>query len=454
MFNLFKRKKYVYFHIDELNRDSVVASALKKELAEKGVKLIYGCRLYSNYLIKYFAKYFDAVVFPKPYFLRYFDKNCFNETKVIILYTENIGIVVDSGVDKMVLKGALDEDFMSGDSVYVDMVDAFCFWGSLVRDTVVKHHPYLENKCHVVGHPRHSLHSLPLIKNFDSLSKTKHLGIITRHTYLNDYMGRNTLEKLAQYLKNTVKYEYYNHTTQDYLISERRGSLPENEAFTEAVDAKNIFLIIKDALNKKYTVSIKTHPRENHETWKMLFKSYGMSIKFVDASIPLTHWLVGLDYLLGPPSSCFYDAVLIGVTPISIHNLDNRRQQFILSMAEDNNKLMPHVYAPKSIEDINKFIGSNKKTKITKEIKKILSLEANYPSCIKSTEIIANIIKDLVRSREYTNIYMQYFMIYIYYFMVSLMNVSFFIKNGVSVKNSASYAIDRKLKRFIDNLVS
>ena len=58
MFNLFKRKKYVYFHIDELNRDSVVASALKKELAEKGVKLIYGCRLYSYYLIKYFAKYF------------------------------------------------------------------------------------------------------------------------------------------------------------------------------------------------------------------------------------------------------------------------------------------------------------------------------------------------------------------------------------------------------------
>jgi|SaaInl8_120m_RNA_FD_contig_21_3066281_length_231_multi_2_in_0_out_0_1 hypothetical protein len=50
----------------------------------------------------------------------------------------------------MVQKGALDAEFMSGDHDYVDKVSALCFWGSAVRDTVVKNFSYLKDKSFIV----------------------------------------------------------------------------------------------------------------------------------------------------------------------------------------------------------------------------------------------------------------------------------------------------------------
>ena len=451
---LFNKWKYVYIHIDELNRDSVVASALKQELAERGVKLIYGNRHYSNYLIRYFAKYFDAVVFPKPHFLRYFDKNCFNETKVIMLYTENIGIIADSGVDKMTLKGALDEEFMSGDSSYVDMVDAFCFWGKLVHDTVVRHHSNLKDKCYVVGHPRHSKQTLKLKNHQVNSSKKKEIGILTRQVFLNDYMERNQLEKLAQYLDNSSIYEYYNHKTQDFLISTRRGSSPENDAFSEAVDVKYIFLIINTALKNNHNVSIKTHPREKAETWKVLFDKFEIKVKFVDPLTPLTHWISDLDYLIGPPSSSFYDSMMMGVTPISIHNLDKRRKQFDLPISEENNHLMPHVYSPKSLEELFSFIDSNKRTEHTEEIYAVLEAEADYPFCNNSINKISNIICDVLNNREDKRIIEQTLGIAIYNIASVIFNIIFFMRYFTSVKHSASFIVSRKVGKFINKLAS
>jgi hypothetical protein len=58
----------IYFLIDELNRDAVVASALKKKFAQKGHKLVYGNRA-SNRLLKYFHQAFDVIVFPRPHLI-------------------------------------------------------------------------------------------------------------------------------------------------------------------------------------------------------------------------------------------------------------------------------------------------------------------------------------------------------------------------------------------------
>ena len=83
---------------------------------------------------------------------------------------------------------------------------------------------------------------MPNKKKLSSSTK-KTIGIITRHTYLNEYTQKNPLEKLAQYADDGILYEYYNKETNDFLVNERRGSIPENDAFCEALDAKYIFLI-------------------------------------------------------------------------------------------------------------------------------------------------------------------------------------------------------------------
>jgi hypothetical protein len=52
----------IYFHIDELGRDAVVASALKKYFKDRGASLWYGNRVDSCALK--FHNPFDVLIFP------------------------------------------------------------------------------------------------------------------------------------------------------------------------------------------------------------------------------------------------------------------------------------------------------------------------------------------------------------------------------------------------------
>ena len=51
--------KNVYFHIDELGRDAITASALKKAFKERGINMVYGNRFYTQKLLERFAFAFD-----------------------------------------------------------------------------------------------------------------------------------------------------------------------------------------------------------------------------------------------------------------------------------------------------------------------------------------------------------------------------------------------------------
>ena len=55
--------KSIYFHIDELSRDSVVASALKRKLKNYGILTFYGNRNISE-LFRKFPFPFDLAIFP------------------------------------------------------------------------------------------------------------------------------------------------------------------------------------------------------------------------------------------------------------------------------------------------------------------------------------------------------------------------------------------------------
>ena len=53
----------VYFHIDEVARDSVVASALNRQIRAIGGQVIYGNRLSTVHLLRY-CNCFDAIILP------------------------------------------------------------------------------------------------------------------------------------------------------------------------------------------------------------------------------------------------------------------------------------------------------------------------------------------------------------------------------------------------------
>ena len=269
-------KKYIYFHVDELYRDLITSVNLKKFFPSNKYKFIYGNRRNYKLLLR-FSDYFDAVVFPKPQFLSYAkDKNW--TSYVYYLYTENIGIIAKKEFPKMILKGVLDEHFMIGNNHFVDSAKGFFLWGNNAYKTINKYYPYLKNKIHVVGHPRHDLLTLKSKTKPKLNDNNLSIGILTRNCFLNDYIHSSALENLSKYINLGIPYEYYK-SKKDFLLGERRGSQPAYDVAIEAIDTKNIFLIISELSKnfKNLKIYFKIHPRENHENWHKVLKKINLN---------------------------------------------------------------------------------------------------------------------------------------------------------------------------------
>ena len=119
----------IYFHIDELKRDAVVASALQKKFAKKGHKLVYGNRV-SNRLLKYFHSAFDVIIVPRPHILNdnWGDSWMKWDSRFVMLSSESLGIICQD--HHVMARALLEKDFFEGKKEYVDRIDAFCLWGT------------------------------------------------------------------------------------------------------------------------------------------------------------------------------------------------------------------------------------------------------------------------------------------------------------------------------------
>ena len=73
--------KSIYFHIDELSRDSVVASALKRKLRKYDIHTFYGNRAVSE-LFRNIPFPFDSAVFPS---VDIFESSFLDPSRVISL---------------------------------------------------------------------------------------------------------------------------------------------------------------------------------------------------------------------------------------------------------------------------------------------------------------------------------------------------------------------------------
>ncbi len=384
--------KYIYFHIDEFNRDAITASVLKNEFKKHGWVLIYGNRV-TSHILKYFEWAFDAVILPKPTFINSFfgyEKISSLKSKYVMLYTENIGIIANDKFPKMVLKGALDEEFMSGRTACVERVDAFCFWGAQVAGLVKKTYASIENKCFIVGHPRHDLKALN-----NKNSKKNTVGLISRYCTINDYYSKSPIEQIFDRYTKKQMYEYYNNYNGDYLKWERRGQFPEEDLYLEAVDIKNTILLIISLNERGYKVSFKIHPREKTSTWIEVFKKHNLKVEIVNSDIPFTHWAQDKLAIVGPPSTSFYDCLMIGTRPISISNLYSEREQFVSKLYEENNKLMPYIDSPNTIDDL--ILLLDKPLNLSSKVLKVLRLEADYPNCKDSAMKIGNVLKTILK---------------------------------------------------------
>ena len=280
-------------------------------------------------------------------------------------------------------------------------------------------------------------------------SKKKTIGVITRSVVLNDYFGRSALDTFTTLFDDHFQYEYFNKKTGDKLISKRPAARPADAVIVQAIDTENTLKVVYALVKDGYHVSLRVHPKENQDTWESLLTQSGVDVQIADSKLPIAHWLVNFDYVVGPPSTSFYDAVMLGITPICINNLNPRRKDSIDELWEDNNNLMPFLYKPESIEHLLEYIKNGSSNIASKEILDVLSEEADFPLCTNSLDKVVEICLRSVKLDKKRKLFLASFLFVSPIFMIVWSKKNRWINRN---ENSAMFSMGKKQVKFIDSL--
>jgi hypothetical protein len=450
-------KKIVYFHIDELARDSITASALKSVLAEYGVKIVYGNRLYTSRVLEKCADAFDAIVLPKVQFIESFkniDKKRF--PPIITLQSEAVGAAACDV--RLSLVNIMGRRFMEGDPFLANKVYAFCLWGPIHKEQVAKYFPEYADKCHVVGHPRHDKTCLGNNLQIARLRSSKtRVGLITRSVMLNPFDNRHIFDYCYDYISEKNSYYYNNKKTGDKLEIFDSDRSVEDFVYTQAADVRILLEIIRSIDYEKYEVSLRIHPREDRSIYDTLIKKHSLGLKIYDWRIPYMHWLQNVDYVVGPASTSFYDVLVAGKIPLCTDNIVHMRKSHIVSGRADKDELLAHIEHPDSIDGLFRTLaGGNRPKKMSPSVVDILKSQSNYPDSRNSQYKIAQICLKAIQENDVTFVRrykstILFFSLAFIYNVVRAARYRFFTKKCYQ---SSVFVLSRRIKRFIGDLVA
>lgn len=442
----FLNKKKIYFHIDELSRDSITASAFNKVLKEYGAKIIYGNRRTSSLLLPHFYYLFDLIILPRPIFVKELIGKK-NLPPVVIIFTEGASRYVLENDDIYTLTCFLGHEFMNGDTKYVDNLTKIFLWGNAAKSRIIKYFPNLKDKVEVIGNPR--MDQLCVSEN--NRKNKKNIGFITRFSMLNDYLDRKPIDKLVKYSLNTDSFNNkieINNKEKNFYLDER--NTPTEVLYSEAADISTIVELIRVFKAKEYNVFLKVHPRENKNFWNKIFRDSNLNIEVANWLIPFSEWSSNMDYIIGPASTTFYDCIRNKTTPICMRYLFPKREFHVEKAWEEHGSLMEDVFHPKSINELIEFIEKNKKLIPNKKILEKMQHETNYPN--SSNQITLYVIefnKILKKNKNIPRSILLYELSLIFVNFVSKLK-KFINRNDIQ---GSDYYIDSRTKNHIDNLV-
>ena len=140
---------------------------------------------------------------------------------------------------------------------------------------------------------------------------------------------------------------------------------------------------------------------------------------------------------------------MLGVCPISINGIDKRRDIFIGELWEDNNRLMPGILQPNSIEEVIEIIKENKSYVPSPETLKILNEEADFPNCLNSLDKVVEICNKMYQKKPKSSKYIFLFLIAKYIFLIFWKIRNFIYRIN---PNSSYFALDLKTTKNINQL--
>jgi hypothetical protein len=335
----------VYFHIDELARDAVVASALKKELEAVGGKLVYGNRLMTHHVLRHFNG-FDAIILSSlAHFIDVFRDTENLPDNVFILQTEAIGQA--TGTLRRMFGKYFGDDPVKCEPWH-KAVAGFLLWGHVHTNAFTGKYPHYLPKVKVVGHPRLG-DACRKVASSAKPEKRK-IGFVSRFNLLSPYDGRTPFESVINSMRFGKEVYPLFENSQDLDI--------EDLFFTEVIDFRIMYQIIATLDHERYEIHVRPHPRENRMGWMRLAEKLKLNMQVSQWDEPFGHWIQDLDVIVTPPSTSLYDVFFQGKKAIVINNVVPRRKEHILAESDDNNQILEATCRPTSVEEVIAIIES------------------------------------------------------------------------------------------------
>lgn len=428
----------IYYHIDELSRDAVTASALKKYFLQKGIKLIYGNRV-TTPLLKY-SMPFDLLILPNvdTAYSTLGKKTDFH-VPVVILPTESI-----SGTENTLerLKMHLTSVDMSIWENAVNDIALFFLWGDIHLNLLSEEFPLHKDKFVLIGHPRHDLKcrkpkKTKLHKTGDKIK----VGLVSRFDLINVFDSRSNLIRVAKARTTGIEYWHDENTN------------IEDRFFTCVQDLRVFFELI-DLIGHTHSISMRIHPRENYNHWEELITRLKLPVELCPRYEPFLHWIEDQDLLIAPPSTSLYDCAVAEKNTILMGNLISSRNEHRSRNSDDFDPIFQYFPKPQSFKELLALINkSPSKLNMSQGLASQLTLETGYPLSESSLKTMCEVIckKFPLNAKMKPKMLVD---IILYNFLVGLMSIKFLCLKIIrkNYEQSAMFFLTRKIVRHIDSL--
>ena len=369
----------VYFHIDEVARDSIVASDLKQEITKIGGRLVYGNRFSTAHILKY-INVFDVVILPSlQHYVSAFPDATNLPDNIFILQTEAVGQATGT------LRRMHAKYFGNDPEIcrpWHRCVAGFLLWGPAHVDAFKNDYSEYLPRVRVVGHPRFA--SAYKKTKVEYSRKKKRIGFVSRFNLLMPFDSRTPFMTVKFGMKSGKDIHPKYENSPDRNI--------EDLFYTEVIDIRVMLEVIMLLDKNKYDICVRPHPRENRMGWIDLARKINVDMTISQWDEPFSHWLEDVDLVVTPPSTSLYDIYYGGKQAIVIDQIVPKRADHILTESDDKNQILDGMCRPKSIEELLNIIDSGSIPNDQKIINKCLGEQVAADMACESIRSIVKVL--------------------------------------------------------------
>ncbi len=318
------KNKTAIIHTDAVRRELAGNFLLASQLRKFGYEVAIASRVTTKILVKLVEV--DLLLLSHPFTL--------SEKTLLKLAKSGVQIFVLDVEGHLGWEEAISTTYK--ENTNLNIFSGILVWNKWSKDWINNNRNIEKGKVSVTGSIRTSISSNILINN-----ETETIGILGRFEFINIFDARHNFKLL-------VKHHSQGGYWRQFKLRRWKYDL---DLFSVCLD------VIELAIKSGKTVSIRPHPNENFDSYRIIEKYFDGKV-IIDKEPDYLDWLSGIDVLIGATSTAFSEAYIAGVPIISLDKMIDDSYLDGYTEWEDVNATC--AYFPENYEKISELLNTKR----------------------------------------------------------------------------------------------